>query len=376
MFGFLTKSTRELDDANDRAVKFEQEKADLQQQLTSKEAELNQLQAEMMSLQNQLLLSQGLFEHFKSFGESLVSQQGTLSNLSALLLTEKQTAIDAANESIVANEGTIQLVNNLKSVISTVGEAVDNVEQLNTRVIAIDNVVSLIKGVSEQTNLLALNAAIEAARAGEHGRGFAVVADEVRGLSARTNEATNDISSEVNMIQTGAQDTTRKMNQMSDESSRLSEIGNKASEGIMRLLSLSKKMEGTISAGALRGFVELAKIDHLVFKFNVYQVLMGHSQQTASAFNDHVNCRLGKWYFEGDGKDCFSHLPGYREMDLPHKQVHLHGKAAVDAYHAGDVEKAIVEVKSMEKTSHQVLNDLEIMAQSGETDSDLLCTSH
>jgi len=330
----------------------------------------------MLMIQTQQQLSTGLFDYFEYFGQSLVAQQSTLANLSALLLKEKQTAIDAANESIVANTGTSQLVENLESVISTVGEAVSNVDNLNTRVGAIDNVVTLINGVSEQTNLLALNAAIEAARAGDHGRGFAVVADEVRGLSARTHEATDEISSEVKMIQTGARETTEKMQQMSEESERLSQIGSKASDGIMRLLDLSKKMEVTISAGALRGFVELAKIDHLVFKFNVYQVLMGHSHHNSSNFDDHQNCRLGKWYFEGDGKECFSHLPGYREMNHPHQQVHLHGKAAVDAYHAGDIVTTLSEVKGMEETSLRVLNDLEKMAKSGETDTNLLCTSN
>jgi hypothetical protein len=165
------------------------------------------------------------------------------------------------------------------------------------------------------------------------------------------------------------------MNQMSQESERLSEIGQKASEGIMRLLSLSKKMEITISAGALRGFVELAKIDHLVFKFDVYKILMGRSQKTSADFVDHMHCRLGKWYFEGDGKGCFSHLPGYADIDDPHKKVHEHGKAAVDAFKVGDMALVLNHVKIMEQCSLKVMNSLETMAASGETDNNLLCTS-
>ena len=115
------------------------------------------------------------------------------------------------------------------------------------------------------------------------------------------------------------------------ESEKLTNTGKVTTDGILRMLDLSQKMEETISAGALRGFVELAKVDHQVFKFNIYKVLMGHSNQSVENFAKHHECRLGKWYYEGDGKDCFAHLPGYKEMEQPHKEVHQHGISAINA---------------------------------------------
>jgi hypothetical protein len=139
------------------------------------------------------------------------------------------------------------------------------------------------------------------------------------------------------------------------------------------LFDLSRRMEGTITASALRSFVEVAKIDHLVYKFEVYRVLMGVSQKTISDFASHTNCRLGKWYYEGEGHDCFSKLPGYASMEKPHREFHDVGLAALTANAAGDVETCFARIADMELVSLKVLADLEHIATSAEGDTSLLC---
>ena len=103
---------------------------------------------------------------------------------------------------------TLLNINNLAGEIQTSSSVVDQLAKDSAN---ISQVLVQIKGIAEQTNLLALNAAIEAARAGEHGRGFAVVADEVRSLSGRTHESTVEIETMVDKIQEGVENAVKAM---------------------------------------------------------------------------------------------------------------------------------------------------------------------
>lgn len=370
------KQKRALSEVSSQIIDQNEEISRLRLELELKDAELEKVRKELHEAQYGNTVASGLFESFEYFGASLVEMQTSLSNLSVLLQEEKQTAIQAADKSLNAQYSTSSLVGNLDLMSSETTQTVKAVSMLNDRMDVVSNVVSLIEGISEQTNLLALNAAIEAARAGDHGRGFAVVADEVRNLSTKTHEATDEISREVEVILNETHQTVSHMKKMAEQSESLAAVGSKTTDNILGLLDLSKKMEGTISAGALRGFVELAKVDHLVFKFNIYRVIMGHSSKSIDEFADHHECRLGQWYYGGDGHHCFSHLPGYNEIEVPHQQVHHHGVSAIKAKQSNDVEASMTHLHEMEIASLEVLKHLEQIAVKGESDHNILCTSH
>lgn len=147
-------------------------------------------------------------------------------------------------------DNTIERINNLASEVET---AVQTINQLAADTNKIGSVVDMIRGVSEQTNLLALNAAIEAARAGEQGRGFAVVADEVRTLAGKTQDATTEIQTMIESLQTSAAQAAEVMQQSQqsaiDSVEKAREAG-KSLEGITDAVKTITDMSAQIATAA------------------------------------------------------------------------------------------------------------------------------
>lgn len=187
-----------------------------------------------------------------------------------------EAARNADNEAKAGKQVVLETMRSIDTLASEVEKAAVTLSELEADIGNIGAIVDVIRGITEQTNLLALNAAIEAARAGEHGRGFAVVADEVRTLAARTQSSTHEIEEMVERLQQGARAAVKVMNE-SRESAKTS-VEKAASAGsaldsITAMISTMDEMSTQISNAANeqssvaedinRGIVNISQIaDH------------------------------------------------------------------------------------------------------------------
>ena len=328
-------------------------------------SENERLREELAEARDQIRMYRALGQCLAQFSVSFAESQKSMAEMAASMQSERDRASDAASVSAKTRATVEDMSGKLETLADDSSATVEDVDSLHAQSRKISQIVELIQQIAAQTHLLSMNAAVEAARAGDQGRGFAVVAKEVQALSAKTDGATKEITPLVRAIQSESTLVKARMDTLSSQSREFSVNGHGMARDMGQALDLAQKMENAISTSALRTFVELAKLDHLIFKFEIYKVFFGLSDKGASDLAAHTGCRLGKWYYEGEGRTLYGKLPGYRDIETPHKEVHAFGKEALTLRLSGEIRAAVQAIARMEKASIGVVNGLEKMAASG-----------
>lgn len=299
--------------------------------------------------------------------------------------------------------------------IDTVDKQMQSVKEKTHK---INDVVDIVKEIADQTNLLALNAAIEAARAGAQGKGFSVVADQVGKLAESTKESVLDIQKNIVELEKDIGSSVEKINGTSKQldsgknlvASTLESINSidksidTVNETIVQvaanteeqtsatqsfansivnlsqhadylnsscnnigkaIYNLSKQVDSIRVEVVKDSFclsdadmIDIYETDHLLWRWKVYNMLLGNEKIDINLVSDYKKCRLGKWYY-GAAQDKFKNNKLFIEMEEPHIELHMAAKDAAIAYEKNDIKTAEECLEKMDVCSKKVFGLLD-----------------
>ncbi|MET0044109.1 MAG: methyl-accepting chemotaxis protein [Candidatus Thiodiazotropha sp. 6PLUC3] len=328
-----------------------------------------------------------------------------------------QTAEAAREADVQANSGrtvVMDVTNSIDRLATDVGKAVETVQHVAEDSERIGSVLDVIRGIADQTNLLALNAAIEAARAGEQGRGFAVVADEVRTLAKRTQDSTEEIQEMIESLQSGVHKTVAVMETSQHQAAESVEQAGRAHasleeinqvidsiSGMSAQIATAAEEQSAVAEDINRNIIEITqiadetykdsdksyqastemsdevdKLSHLLDQFNIGDTHGKHLQQAMLAHLswktklrsfldgkgaldervafDHTQCGFGKWY-DAHGRTDLGHISEIREIEKPHKELHELIKTIAELKKRGDLAGAEREYQRVGPMSENIV---------------------
>lgn len=396
----------------------------------SKNATENNLEVTLMSI-NALLQYMTQLDYVKEMLLDADKQASMIENVAASSQEVSASVSDISEFILRSSESTSDALDLTTKCIDNIGnsfkmiddafmktqDAQNAMHKVNTEADKIAEMVALIKAVADQTNLLALNASIEAARAGEAGRGFSVVADEIKKLADSTKHQVNTIQSLVaglrnevinstSAIDT-ATDTFEKGKHSIDEAVKSMDNMEVALQGIGKnfieitanieeqtaateemaasLAIINEKIKNlkneTVHTGeafykiskmvdeirlstlkktntmSIANQLELCISDHLIWRWRVYNMILGFEKLTPEQVGTHNTCRLGQWVNTvGMGIDNYKST--LKQMEAPHAALHEQASRAIKAYNSGDTYKAELVLKEMDQSSKLVVEYL------------------
>lgn len=325
---------------------------------------------------------------------AIEEMSSTIGDIARNINVASQAAENAMNVSLKGKGMINETVSSIDGVNTQIEMASDKVRDLSEFSKKIDEIVVMIKDIADQTNLLALNAAIEAARAGEQGRGFAVVADEVRKLAQRTTNATAEINNILSSIHNGTISATDMMDvavekvkataaiarhldesfaeihssfqrvadmvhqivtateeqsatvtEISTNLTNIAEDAKESSKAVKDMTSSFNKFGADAKEflNLLDGFYDpkmkigVTKADYVLWLYRIMDLIDARDISMNMDELQADKSRMGKWYY-GEGREFFGNLGAFIEIESPHKRLHELGLNAYEAARRGDRE--------------------------------------
>jgi len=247
------------------------------------------------------------------------------------------------------------VVRSVDVISQETGELENGANSLTASVSSIGAIINLIKDISDQTNLLALNAAIEAARAGEHGRGFAVVADEVRKLAERTQKATQEVEINIGQLKQNSSEILDMTQNFRDNTGHISDTLNLFFDELDNVIANSKKIADITQNITREIGIGNGKADHILFKLSGYNAFIHGKTPTLQTENE---CRFGKW-FVLNNELIKKETTFIASLNKHHANVHVGVREAIDLWvNKKDLGAAITRMTDVEHSSETAFEEL------------------